>query len=89
MKLNTYMYEIKFTCHKQYFVGCLLSLKSQDLYRPKVHFRFFTLSEWKRLTGLRKWQLQKKKISSVYFTDATCSDEYFLIHVITGRHYFF
>ena len=61
MKLNTYMYEIKFTSHKQYFVGCLLSLKSQDLYRPKVHFRFFTLSEWKRLTGLRKWQLQKKK----------------------------
>ena len=28
-------------------------------------------------------------LSSVYCIDATCFDEYFLFHLITGRHYFF
>ena len=60
----------------------------EDSYRPKVHFTCFNLSESKQLTNLQKQQLQKI-FSPVCVIHATCFDECFLFHVITGRRYFF
>ena len=52
--------------------------------RPKYATIFYYLQ--KGPTTLQKQQLQKNVFSSVYVIDITCFDEYFIVHVITGRH---
>ena len=46
---------IKVTSYKQYMFGLLFSIKvKKRLIQTKVHFKFFNLSESKRLTNLQK-----------------------------------
>ena len=39
------------------------------------------------IISMTKVAVSKKRFSSVYVTDTTCFNEYFLFHVIAGRHY--
>ena len=73
--------------HKQHFGLFFESKSKRRLVQTNVHFKFFDLSESKRLTNLPA--AAKHFSSSVYVIDATCFDECFLFHVITGRRYFF
>ena len=71
------MQEIKFTTPKQYLFGLLFSIKvKENQYRPKYISRFLICP------NLNDPQTFKssgcKKISSVYVTDGTCFDEYFI-----------
>ena len=53
-----------------------------------MHYNFYYLRK-KRTQKASKVAATKKLFSSVYVIDITCSDEYFIIHLITGRHFFY
>ena len=61
--------------------------KQGRLIQTKVHFKF-CYSVWIKTTHKPSKAAAKSFFSSVFVMDATCFDEYFLFHVITGKHYF-
>ena len=79
------MQEIKFTSCRQYLFDRLCSIKGKKTQnRPKYTSRFFLSTTHTP----SKVATTKKNFSSVYVIDATSFDECFLLHVVTGRHYF-
>ena len=91
------MYEIKFNSRKQYLFSLILILilivsallKQRRLIQTKVHFKVCYYSVRTETTHKPSNVIAAKTFfSSVYVIDATCFDECFLFHVVTGRHYF-
>ena len=58
------------------------------LIQTKVYYKLF-YSVWKEKSH-KPWKVAaaKKSFPSMYIIDKTCFDLCFLVHVITGRHYF-
>ena len=84
------MQDIKFTSHKQYLIGLLFSIKvkKEDSYRPKCTSSFLICPNLNDSQTVKNSSC-KIFFSSLYAIDATCFNECFLFHVITGRRYFF
>ena len=83
------MQEIKFTSHKQYLFGLLFSIKvKEDSYRPKYTSSFLICLNLNDSQTFRSSSC-KNFLPPVCIVDATCFDECFLFHVITGKRYFF
>ena len=83
IKLNIYMYEIKFTSHKHSLFGYLFSRNEK-----KTHIdQSFILCQIKTTQKPTKVIAEKKFFSSGYVVDITCFEECFLFQVINERHY--
>ena len=63
-------------------------LKQRRLIQTKVHFKFCYSVRIKTTHKPSKVAAAQKVFSNVYVIDATCFDECFLFHVVTGRYYF-
>ena len=85
IRLNIYIWKIKFTFYKQYLLGHLFSRNAKKYHNSS----FLTLSEKETYQKPSKVAPTKKYFPSVYTTDTTCFDECFSFHLITGRYYFY
>ena len=72
---------------KIYLVFFSLEMQRR-LMQTKVYYKL-CYSVWKETSHKPlKSSRRKKSFPSVYIIDTSCFDEYFLFHVITGKHYF-
>ena len=82
------MQETKFTSHEQYLFGRLFSIKAKKTCTDKSTLQAFYSVQIETTHKPSKVAAAKIYFFSVYVIDATCFDECFLIHVITGRRFF-
>ena len=64
-----------------------LGMQRRIMQTKIYHKSFYSVIKETLLNPL-KVAAAKKYFPSVYISDTTCFNEYFLFHVITGRHYF-
>ena len=88
IRTNMYIWKTKFTSHLEYLFGLLFSRKASRLIQTKVYCKLFYLVRKETFHKPLKEAAAKKSFPSVHIIDKTCFDEYFLFHVIAGRHYF-
>ena len=85
IRLKIYIWKTKFSFHKHYPFGILFSRNAKKTHADQSILPTF----WPCLKVAALWSSSCKNVlPSVYIMDATCFDECFLFHVITGRHSF-
>ena len=89
IRLNIYMQEIKFTSHKQDVLGCLCSIKAKKAHTDQSTLHVLLLcSNQNNSQTSNSSSCKNIFLHCVCVIDATCFDEFFSFHVITGKHFF-
>ena len=85
IKLNTYMQKIKFTSHKQYLLGHLVFIKAKKTRTDQNTLQVLLLCLNRNESQTFKRSSCKNFFLECDVIDATCFDECFLSHIISGN----
>ena len=89
IKLNPFIWKIKFASHKLYLFGLLFSRNGKKTQTDQITTQVFLLCLNKTSHNPSKIATTKNFFRSVYVSGTACFDECLLFHVIIGRNYFY